>query len=157
MRLVGRIDGVEGRRLRLASGLEATLVRIDGFFAERFLPLIDRFIEGSGEEVPPDDNQWSTFRPDETELLDLDAAGIGSVLWTSGFRPDYGWIDAPVTDEMGLPRTNRGVSDVPGLFFVGALWQTNQLSATLFGPRVDGRHIAEAMGLTLPDEEPLAV
>jgi hypothetical protein len=58
---------------------------------------------------------------------------------------------------MGLPRTNRGVSDVPGLFFVGALWQTNQLSATLFGPRVDGRHIAEAMGLTLPDEESLAV
>jgi putative flavoprotein involved in K+ transport len=157
IQLLGRIDGVEGSRLRLALGLEATLARIDGFFAERFLPLIDRFIEGSGEEVPPDDNVWSAFRPAETELLDLDEAGIGSVLWTSGFRPDYGWIDGPVTDEMGLPRTSRGISDVPGLFFVGALWQTNQLSATLFGPRVDGRHVAGAMGLTLPDEEPPVV
>jgi hypothetical protein len=47
------------------------------------------------------------------------------------------------------------VSEVPGLFFVGALWQTNQASATLFGPRVDGRHVAESMGLTLPAEEVL--
>ena len=58
---------------------------------------------------------------------------------------------------MGLPRAARGVSAVPGLFFAGALWQTNQVSATLFGPHVDGRHVAEAMDLTLPEEPPLVV
>ena len=50
-----------------------------------------------------------------------------------------------------------GVSDVPGLYFTGSLWQTNQMSATLFGPRVDAPHIAAAMGLTVPDEEPMVI
>jgi putative flavoprotein involved in K+ transport len=154
--LVGRIAGVEGERLAFAPGLSATLEQIDGFFGEKFQPLIDKYIEVAGEDVTPDDNVWSTYQPPEPESLDLAAAGISTALWTSGFRPDYSWIDAPVTDEMGLPRTRRGVSDVPGLYFVGALWQSNQLSATLFGPRVDSRHIAEAMGLRLPAEQRVA-
>jgi putative flavoprotein involved in K+ transport len=154
--LVGRIEQAEGERLRFAPGLSGTLDRVAAVFTERFQPLIDRFIDATGEDAPPDDNAWSTFEPPELEELDLARAGISTVLWTSGFRPDYGWIDAPITDDMGLPRTRRGVSDVPGLFFVGALWQSNQLSATLFGPRVDGRHVAAAMGLALPDEDEVA-
>jgi putative flavoprotein involved in K+ transport len=155
--LLGRIDRVEGETLRLAPGLSATLDRIAAFFGERFQPLMDQFIEVAGEDAPPDDHAWSTYAPPELDTLDLRRAGISSVIWTSGFRPDYSWIDAPVTDEMGLVRAARGVSDVPGLFFAGTLWQTNQLSATLLGPHVDGRHVAQAMGLILPDEEPLAV
>jgi len=154
--LVGRIAAIEGDRMTIAPGLAATLRQIDDFFRVRFQGLIDKFVDLIGEDAPPDDNVWSTHEPPEPESLDLGRAGISTVLWTSGFRPDYRWIDAPVTDDMGLPRTDRGVSAVPGLFFVGALWQTNQLSATLFGPRVDSRHIGEAMGLTLPEEEPLA-
>jgi putative flavoprotein involved in K+ transport len=153
MTLLGRIDGVEGGRLRLAPGLSATLDRVAASFGERFQPVVERYIAASGEVAPPDDNEWSTFEPTELEGVDLGRAGISTVLWTSGFRPDYGWIDAPITDEMGLPRTRRGVSEVPGLYFVGALWQTNQASATLFGPQVDGRHVAQAMGLTLPADE----
>ena len=155
--LLGRIDRVEGETLRLAPGLSATLERIAAFFGERFKPLMDRFIEVAGLDVPPDENAWSTYAPPELEALDLRRAGISSVIWTSGFRPDYSWIRAPVTDEMGLVQAVRGASVVPGLFFAGALWQTNQLSATLLGPHVDGRHVAQAMGLILPDEEPLAV
>jgi putative flavoprotein involved in K+ transport len=150
--LIGRIDGVEGERLGIAPGLGATLRQIDESFGVRFQRLIDAFVEVSGEDAPPDDNVWSTYEPPEPESLDLGRAGISTVLWTSGFRPDYGWIAAPITDDMGLPRAPGGVSDVPGLFFVGALWQTNQLSATLFGPRVDGRNVARAIGLSLPDD-----
>jgi putative flavoprotein involved in K+ transport len=152
--LVGRIEGIDGETLRLRPGLGATLDQIAGLFKIRFGDDIDRFIELAGEIATPDENVWSIYEPPEPETLDLGRAGISTVLWTSGFRPDYGWIDAPVTDGMGMPRMDRGVTDVPGLFFVGGLWQTNQLSATLFGPRVDGRHVAAAMGLTLPDEEP---
>jgi putative flavoprotein involved in K+ transport len=157
IRLLGRIDRVEGETLILAPGLAATLDRVAAVFGERLQPSIDRYIVAAGEDAPPDDNAWSSYAPPELETVDLRRAGISSVIWTSGFRPDYSWIDAPVTDDMGLPRAARGVSDVPGLFFAGALWQTNQVSATLFGPHVDGRHVAGAMGLTLPDEEPLVV
>jgi putative flavoprotein involved in K+ transport len=155
--LVGRIDRVDGDRLSLAPGLSATLDKVAAVFPERFQGLIDRYIEAAGEDAPRDDSAWSTFEPPEPCELHLGRAGISAVLWASGFRPDYGWIDALVTDEMGLPRARRGVSDVPGLYFAGALWQTNQASATLLGPQVDGRHVAEAMGLTLPDEEAVAV
>jgi putative flavoprotein involved in K+ transport len=157
IRLLGRIDRVEGEKVILAPGLAATLDRVAAVFGERLQPSIDRYIVAAGEDAPPDDNAWSSYAPPELETVDLRRAGISSVIWTSGFRPDYSWIDGPVTDDMGLPRAARGVSDVPGLFFAGALWQTNQVSATLFGPHVDGRHVAGAMGLTLPDEEPLIV
>lgn len=153
MSLLGRIDRVEGERMTLAPGLSATLERVGATFDQVFAPLVEALLAATGEEAPPDDNVWSTYEPPELDELDLGRAGVSSVVWTTGFRPDYGWIDFPVADEMGLPRARRGVSEIPGLFFVGALWQTNQASATLFGPRVDGRHVAEAMGLTLPEEE----
>lgn len=52
---------------------------------------------------------------DDGRVLDVD-----NVIWATGFRPDFGWIEAPITDEDGWPRENRGVVDeVPGLFFCG--------------------------------------
>jgi putative flavoprotein involved in K+ transport len=80
-------------------------------------------------------------------MVDLEAAGISTVLWTCGYRPDYSWIDAPVTDELGLPVQDRGVTEIPGLFFIGSLWQYDLASATLVGLRRDAGMLAERMGL----------
>ena len=79
--------------------------------------------------------------------MDLRAEGITSVLWATGYRMDHSWIDAPITDAQGIPRQHRGVSDIPGLYFIGLLWQHSQASATLFGPTVDGPYLAARMGL----------
>ena len=108
---------------------------------------------GRRGSLPDDDNVWSDFQPPEPGQLDLAGAGVSTVLWSSGFRPDYRWLEFGIFDEMGLPQTRRGVSEVPGLFFIGQLWQTNQVSATLFGPWVDAPHVATEMGLTLPPGE----
>lgn len=151
--LVGRIASVDGEVVRFTPGLSATLDRVAGFFGQNVEPLFDEYVAASGGSFPPDDNVWSDFEPPELDELHLERAGISSVLWASGFRPDYRWIDFAILDDMGLPRTQRGISDVPGLFFVGQLWQTNQASATLFGPWVDAPHVAASMGLTLPDGE----
>ena len=151
--LVGRIGAVDGELVTFTPGLLGTLDRVGGFFAENVEPLFDRYVAASGEDFPPDDNVWSDHQPPEPAELDLARAGISSVVWSSGFRPDYGWLEFGIFDEMGLPRTERGVSEVPGLFFVGQLWQTNQASATLFGPWLDVPHVASAMGLTLPPGE----
>jgi putative flavoprotein involved in K+ transport len=70
---------------------------------------------------------------------------VSTVLWSAGYRPDFGWIDAPIHDEFGVPRHERGVSDIAGLYFLGLHWQHTQGSATLFGPAVDGRHLVERM------------
>jgi putative flavoprotein involved in K+ transport len=54
-------------------------------------------------------------------------------------------VAAPVLDELGYPRNVRGVSAVPGLCFLGLLWQHSQASASLLGPALDGPHLLDAM------------
>jgi len=155
MTLIGRIERVTGERLWLAGDLATNLARADTFFDERFRDLCDRFIERSGFEATADERVPFEYEPPEIRELDLAAAGISSVIWTTGYRLDFGWLDLPILDEQGIPRQQEGVSDVPGLFFLGLLWQRNQLSATLMGPAVDARRLAGAMGLPEIDPERL--
>ena len=66
------------------------------------------------------------------------------VVWCTGFDPDYGWIDLPVTDDAGALRQHRGVAaDVPGLYFVGQRFQHTQTSALLGGVGADAAYVAE--------------
>lgn len=70
--------------------------------------------------------------------LDVDA-----VIWATGYRPDYGWIELPVTDETGAARHRRGVTDLPGLYFLGLSWQQTRGSALLGWVKDDAAFIAE--------------
>ena len=154
MHLVGRIDGVEGERLILRQDLSKNLAWADRFFDERFKELADRYIDRMGIDAPPDDRASFDFEPPEPTELDLARAGISSILWTTGYRREYPWLDLPIVDEYNLPRQTRGVTEVPGLYFLGLLWQTNQGSATLFGAAPDARYIAAQLGLQVEAEEP---
>jgi putative flavoprotein involved in K+ transport len=74
---------------------------------------------------------------DGTEL-DVDA-----VIWATGYRPDYSWIDPPIFDEDGRLRHRRGVTDVPGLYFLGLTWQYTRGSALIGWVKDDAEFIAE--------------
>jgi putative flavoprotein involved in K+ transport len=154
--LLGRPTDVSGERLSLAPGLSTMLARTEQVFDQRFRPLIDRFIERAGIDAPPYERTLSTFEPPEVEDLDLSRAGVSTVIWATGYRPDFSWIGLPIFDEMGFPRHRRGVSDAPGLYFLGLLWQHTQASATLIGPRLDAPHLLAAMGLDAAGEPVLA-
>jgi putative flavoprotein involved in K+ transport len=142
MRLVGRFEGTDGERARFAADLGANLTYADGFFDERFRSVYDTFIERAGLDAPPDDRSPFEYEVPEVTELDLRAEGISTVLWTTGYAPDYAWLDFPVLDEVGLPRHSRGVSEVPGLSFIGLLWQHNQTSANLVGVAADAAYLA---------------
>jgi putative flavoprotein involved in K+ transport len=157
MTLLGRIDRVEGQRLVLVPDLPDRLAAADRFFRERFQPDVERFIELAGIAAPPDDRRDATFDPPVLADLRLDEAGISTVIWTTGYRLDYGWIDFPIRDEDGYPNQQRGVTDVPGLYFLGLMWQSTLASATLFGPKVDSLHLASVMGLPIPEAPPAPV
>jgi putative flavoprotein involved in K+ transport len=60
-------------------------------------------------------------------------------------RPDYGWIDLPVTDENGRPITERGVSQQAGLYFLGVDFQYAAASGFIQGLDQDARHLMQAM------------
>ena len=74
--------------------------------------------------------------------IDLDQEGVRTVIWTSGYRPAYDWIHAPVFDDMGFPAQTDGRSAVPGLYFMGTHWLRKSRSATLYGCREDAEIVA---------------
>lgn len=143
IRVVGHVDGVDGERVRFAPDLAANLQFADTFFDERLRKPLDAVIEMSGIDAPPDDRATVDFEPPEVPELDLAAENVSSIVWTTGFRLDFGWIDLPIFDEFGAPRHVRRVTEVPGLTFLGLPWQLNQGSATFFGVANDARYLAE--------------
>ena len=68
---------------------------------------------------------------------------VGAVIWATGYRSDYSWIDVPVFDARGLPVHRRGVTDSPGLYFLGLTWQYTRGSALIGWVRDDAEFIAE--------------
>jgi putative flavoprotein involved in K+ transport len=153
MTLLGRIERVDRGTLRLASDLSANLARADAFFGERFGPLIDRYIEAAGLDAPAHDRIPFAFDPPEVAEVDLDEAGISTVIWATGYGLDYHWIDLPVLDDLGHPKQRRGITEVPGLAFLGLHWQHTQASATLVGPLSDGPYLAAQLGLPVAPPE----
>lgn len=74
---------------------------------------------------------------DSTELA------VGTIIWATGFRLDHSWIDAPAFDENGQVVHRRGVTESPGLYFLGLTWQHTRGSALLGWVRDDAEYIAQ--------------
>jgi putative flavoprotein involved in K+ transport len=66
-----------------------------------------------------------------------------SVIWATGYRSDYSWIDLPVVNTNGQPQHRRGVTDVPGLYFLGLTWQHTRGSALIGFVKDDAEFIAQ--------------
>jgi putative flavoprotein involved in K+ transport len=75
--------------------------------------------------------------------LDVDA-----VIWATGYRSEYGWIDVPIFDQTGRVLHRRGVTDYPGLFFLGLTWQHTRGSALLGWVKDDAEFISEQIAAT---------
>ncbi len=152
--LLGHLERIDGTRVTVAPDLGARLARAEGFFDQSFRPPIDAYIQRAGIDEAPVTLSPYPYDPPERTELDLRAEGIATVLWTTGYRMDHSLIAAPVADEQGIPRQRHGVSDIPGLYFLGLLWQQSQASATLVGPVLDAPYLAQQMGLPpSPDAE----
>ena len=84
----------------------------------------------------------SRFRHVPVEELDL--RDFGAVIFTSGYRPDFEWIDFAICDQQGYPVTIDGASPlVPGLYFCGVHFMRTRRSGFLFGVGLDAALVAE--------------
>ena len=143
--VVGRLEGVHEGVARFEPGIEATLTAGDEF-AGSIMAGFDQFIAESGLDAGPAEERASGPSPiDDTAELDLRDAGITSILWATGFRPDFGWIDLDLTDEYGWPVQRRGVSEHPGLYFVGVNWLHKRKSALFCGVGEDAEHVVSEL------------
>ena len=84
------------------------------------------------------DAQGKTVRFEDGGELDVDA-----VIWATGYRSDYSWLDVPVIDADSRIRHRRGLTDLPGLYFLGLYWQWTRGSALIGWVRDDAEYIAE--------------
>jgi putative flavoprotein involved in K+ transport len=75
---------------------------------------------------------------------------VSAIIWATGYRPDYSWIKLPIVDEDGRARHRRGVTDAPGLYFLGLTWQYTRGSALIGWVKDDAEFIA---GLTAEYQE----
>jgi len=105
-----------------------------------------------GVEMKPRavDADGRTVRFEDGSELEVDA-----VIWATGYRPDYSWIKLPIFDE-GRLRHRRGVTDVPGLCFLGLTWQYTRGSALIGWVRDDAEFIAERIAADQPPKAPAA-
>jgi putative flavoprotein involved in K+ transport len=100
-------------------------------------------IVDAGVESTP---RVSGIRFGKPQLEDGRSLSVDGVIWATGFRPDYKWINLPVFDETGYPRHRRGIiQEAPGLYFVGLLFQTALSSALLGGVGAEARYIVQQM------------
>ena len=142
VRLVGRVAGGEGRRLRLRDDLQANVAA-----SEVRLDRLLRHIEvAAGRRVGRDDVRPVDVGPAARSTLDLRAAGITNVVWCTGQHPSYPWLHLPVHDSTGAIRQRRGVTAVPGLYVVGTKFQHRRDSTFLDGLRHDARDVVAHLG-----------
>jgi putative flavoprotein involved in K+ transport len=77
------------------------------------------------------------------EKLDLRKAGISCVIWCTGFDANWDWLQVNVFDEHGRPQHRLGISEHPGLYFIGFPWLSKRKSGTLYGIAEDAARIVE--------------
>jgi putative flavoprotein involved in K+ transport len=148
IRLTGRLESLDGTRAFFRADLGEKLRSADRFFDERLRGACDTYVARAGLDLPADEPAQFAFEPPEVEQLDLAREGISTVLWTSGYRPSLGWIEADVFDSFGLPVQQAGVTDVPGLAFLGTPWLLDMGSANLVGLVRDAETLVDRLEAT---------
>jgi putative flavoprotein involved in K+ transport len=142
IRLYGRLETADGAVVRFSDDLDKRLAFADTGFDEEFRPLFDGYIAAAGIDAPPDVRApRDTYVPPTAIELDLDEAGVTTVVWATGYGLDFGWLDIPVLDEWGYPRHVGGVTEHPGLYAVGLPWLTTEASSALAGVGADAERV----------------
>ena len=82
---------------------------------------------------------------------------VAAVIWATGYRFDHSWIDLPITEDDGKLVHRRGVTDVPGLYFLGLPWQHTRGSALVGWVKDDAEFVAERIGERAAASSPTAL
>ena len=142
MRLYGLLTGGKDSVLEFAPTLSEALDMADSVY-NSICADIDRYIEREGIEAPPASRYEPVWGPEgEPTELDLAAEGIATIIWAIGYRPDYRWIEASAFDGAGRPMQTRGITNVPGLSFIGLPWMHTWGSGRFLGIDRDAKHVA---------------
>jgi putative flavoprotein involved in K+ transport len=145
VRSAGRLAGMRDGKAQFSGSL-ANKAALSDLKMNRLLKAIDEWATANGldgEVGPPERFEPTRVDPSPPLSLDLKRGEIKTVLWATGFRPDYSWLRIPVLDRKGNLRHEGGVvGDSPGLYAMGLQFMRRRKSALIDGAGDDARELA---------------
>ena len=151
--LLSHSQGIKDGDLILADDLEQHLAKGNESF-ESFKKSVNEYVTKVGLDVS--EEQESEVSPNiRNEIstpvshLNLKDAGVNAIVWASGFRYEFDWVNLPIFDDGGEPVHRRGLTQLPGIYFLGLRWLYKRKSAFLVraGPAEDAAYLAEQIML----------
>lgn len=148
--LVGLTASYADGIVRFSADLAENVAQGDASYLA-LLDAADAYVARNGLDLPeepeartiPEDPACLT---EPTLELDLVASGITTVIWATGYAADYGWLHVDTFDERGRPVHRRGVSQEPGIYFLGLPWLSRRGSSFIWGVWHDAKHLAGHIG-----------
>jgi putative flavoprotein involved in K+ transport len=143
--LIGRLAAIRDGRALFSGGLRNVFSLAD-LKMGRLLDTFDEWARTTGHdaELDPPERFAPTRVPESARLqLDLSSGEISAIVWATGFRPDYGWLDVPVVDAKGQLRHTGGVVDSPGLYALGLPVLRRRKSTFIYGIEDDAREVVD--------------
>jgi putative flavoprotein involved in K+ transport len=144
IRLAGRLAGItEDGKAQFAGSLR-NMCALSDLKMGRLLDLIDTWARDNGLDgsvAPP--HRPPPTRVEASPPLGINlTAEIRTIIWATGYHPDYSWLDVPVLDRKGLIRHDGGVADAPGLYLMGMQFLRRRKSALIDGAGDDARDLS---------------
>ena len=143
VRLVGRLSGIHNHIAQFSGSL-ANVCKLADLKMQRLLNTIDQWIEthdtGPTTEAPDRPEPLQIDRHPQL-TLDLSGGEIKTVIWATGFRPDYSWLKVPVLDRKGRLIHEGGITCAPGLYAMGLPFMRRRKSSFIHGAADDARDI----------------
>lgn len=145
--LLGRLVAAGNGIVEIAPDLATSIASGDRAYLG-FLDLVDGYVAQHRIDVPEEPHA-RVLPPDPPDLdkplrqLDLRAADVNSIIWSTGYGCDFSWIDLPVLNPQGEPIHRDGVAEVPGLYFIGLQWLSRMNSSFLSGIGQDAARLAQ--------------
>jgi putative flavoprotein involved in K+ transport len=146
--LVGRWGSVRDGRALFSGGLRNVFALAD-LKLERLLAAFDEWARDAGveRELDPPERFAPTAAPGSPRWqIDLRGGEVRTVVWATGFRPDYRWLDVPVLDTKGHLRHDGGVVERPGLYALGLPVLRRRRSTFICGIEDDAREVIDDLG-----------
>ncbi|MCB0993448.1 MAG: NAD(P)-binding domain-containing protein [Acidimicrobiales bacterium] len=148
VQIVGRLAGIDGHRA-LCSGSLANVCMLADLKQQRLLDRLDEYATDHGLDA----EVGAPERPRPTELgppqLEVDLRAIGTVVWATGFRPTYPWLDATLLDQKGQLVHDGGVLAAPGMYALGLPFGRRRKSVFLDGVGADARELTDHLAAHL--------
>jgi len=144
VRLVGRLAMIRDGRALFSGGLK-NVCELADLKMNRLLALFDEWVDEHSED--PGQGPRERFEPtrvDASPLLGLDLNGreLSSIIWATGYRPDYSWLDLPILDRKGMIKHQGGIADAPGVYVLGLNFLRRRKSSFIHGAEDDARDLA---------------